>query len=603
MGVLDKIFNRKNIRDASALTAAAGLMATGGGMQTTDKPPIPDNTNTPPTREFQTSESQPESKEINSITEDKTVIEPATGKKFIIPEGYKPEISKDGKVSFILKTIQDYRNGGAAVLRTKEERHQHNLQSTPVKPKEIPSQNNTEPQPTSDTTQFNETTTPLTADVNGDTPLNTGGKIHWENLSPTPSQEDRAGKKSNWLNPDKHNIKLNPDGQTETWTNKETGEEIIRPHRPLQDDGHIKEFPPSSEPKFYHLDGKPTKDEQPNTLDLTPQLKNRQSSISDYDRNDGIFGMPQNTPTDKTENTGNEDSKDEDSKDKDKKDKDKDNKNQTTPENQPSNKPQKERSPEPIKPPERLKVDGPTAIAKNERVSTEIPVEVSKAIKTINKYLPKLTKTQMTAILASILTGLTAIQETQASTISQEQIDNPTEHTLNSTKKETNDRATQRALSDFFNYPAKHHFKKVTPEQFLKQYGNKYPTVSADDIRDLMDKMGISANGRLNKYPKSPRFSTKDSTDATLKGLSNLPKAKMPNTKIKFGTRNNPYSTPETPQNLNFNPGKKGGNWDTQINGSTPEVPNYDIKSKGDMFSTPDIEPKATVGIGGFQNE
>ncbi len=576
MGVLDKIFNRKNIRDASALTAAAGLMATGGEMQTTDKPPIPDNTNTPPTREFQTSESQPESKEINSITEDKTAIEPATGKKFIIPEGYKPEISKDGKVSFILKTIQDYRNGGAAVLRTKEERHQHNLQSTPVKPKEIPSQNNTEPQPTSDTTQFNETT-PLTADVSNGESLDVGGRIHWEHLG-FGTQKTPPRSEKNTQQPEH-------DNQKEKSKPSNTKEE-----RPSIPNGVTMRY---------------TENTTPETLNLTKYFnKQNKPGANSYNNGDKKFSMPNSTPPQENEN---EDLNQE---------KNKNNKDQTTPEEQPSHKPPKEQSPEPIKPPERLKVDGPTAIAFEDNNAPEKEIEehpadsLAQITGIIENIKPEQLGTSGVRKLLKLGTTLTTLalaalnaDNALASNTNQVNLDKSTEHILTNTKEAHNQTVLRSAYFQWLKEYEEHMFDKepLTKEKFVEDYNNSHPNanISIAELDEFAHKSSLNKKNNFNGKIQS-KFSTKGSTRITLEGLSDLPKAKAPNTEIKFGIgsdNSSLYSTPKTPQNLNFNPGKNGGNWNIHQN-----KPGHSIDSEGNISNTLDIDPTADFGAGGFQD-
>ncbi len=646
MGVLDKIFNRKT----AASTAA--LLTIPNGAQATNKPPIPNNTNTPPTKELKLSQSQPtlekqvkiaglgkititspekqppitnaadfdedgnpvqhikktpEAERISdSIIEEtrsnfrnnspqeqiapnqsdfnkmkqssnEIYIDEKTGKKYEIPHGYKFQELPNGTVSFIPETIQDYRDKGAAVLRDKQHRHErsNNSQPKPTKEETLPQNNNTESQPTSDATQILNGETPLTADVSNGRPLEVGGgEINWGHLGFDSPQTSPQPEKNN-QQPEHNNQK-----DKNIPSNKKEKKPSI----------------PNGVTMGY------TANDTSTTLDLTDQL-NKPGASSYPDNN---FKTPESTPL-------------QDNKDVNKKNKNNPiTPNQQSPiDNSTPTEPSHEKTPH--KQPE--KVDGPTAIAFKEEnkpgnQDIEQPSEQLEQITTIvDRIRPeKLGASGIKQLLklgATFTTiALTALNadNTTAGTLNHQDINNnPTEHTLNNTQKNP-DRAAQQAWLDFLNYPAKHHLEKVTPEQFLKQYGNKYPTVSADDLRNLIDKMGVSANGRLNRYPKSPRFSTKDSTGATLKGLPNLPKAKTPNTKIKFGignnnNNNNQYSAPETPQNLNFNPGQKSGNWNIHKNGSVPGVSNYDIDSKGNMLNTPDIEPEATVGIGGFQNE
>ncbi len=334
---------------------------------------------------------------------------------------------------------------------------------------------------------------------------------------------------------------------------------------PKQEEKPLSEY---SMPKIKEF---PKKKEEPlvasndtHTLDLTDQLN--EPGANSYNTGDKKFGMPESTPL-QGEQQNNQNKKEIGD-------------GQTAPNQQqsPDKKPTpdkpsspEEESPEPTNPPERLDVDGPTAIAKNERVSTEIPAKVSEAIGTIQKYLPKLTKTQMTAILTSILTGLTAIQETQAAgTLNHQDINNnQTEHTLNNTK-ESHDQAVRSLYFQWLKEYEEHMFdeKPLTKEKFVEDYNNTHPNanISVAELDEFAYKLSLNKeknfNGKIRPKKTPPRTNEMDAM------LGNLSTVKAPGkggiNKIgigqNYGLSNTPaYSTPPSQPKKPYTTDKFGG--------------------------------------------
>ncbi len=515
MGVLDKIFNRKNIRDAGAIATATGLMATGGGMQATNKPPVPDDTSTPPTKELKLSQSQPTLEEraktagLGKITitspekhsPNKIYIDEKTGKKYNIPNGYKVQKLPDGSVSFVPKTIRDYRDEGATILRDEYHRHKQTKKSQPKPTKEeiLPQNNNTKSQPTSDTTQILNGETPLTADVSNGKSLEVGGGINWGHLgfdSPQTSPQ-----------PEKNHQQPEQNNQNDQEEKKPSN---IKEERPSIPSGVTMRY---------------TENTSPETLNLKEYFnKQNKPGANSYNNGDEKFGTPKSTPPQENKN-------------EEYKPKNKNNENQTTPEKQPSDKPQKEQSPKPTKPPERLKVDGPTAIAfkddnKLEKNATE---QLSDSLEQITKMTeiiePEQLGTSGVRKLLKLGTTLTTLalaalnaDNTLANPTGQINLRHSTEHTLTNTK-EVHNQIIRSAYFQWLKEQEEHMFDKkpLTKEKFVENYNNTHPDnkISVTELDEFARQASLNTNntkgGKIK--PHIERTKTGNSHEAFLEDL------------------------------------------------------------------------------------
>ncbi len=510
--------NGKNSSNKGIALGMAGALATSGVMQATDKPPVPDNTNTPPTKEFKVPKPQPTLEEQAKAAGLREIVMTSPGETT-----NAADFDGNGNpIEHITKTPNPVSD---TIIR-------ETMANYPAQEETVPRQKNVVDQNTIDT-----------------------------KMKELTKAE---------LGPNYTNLKNIPTGPTADNPENTRQEPVIQGQHDQSKEESLPEYNMPEIKEIPEEEGWPLMvSNNTHTLDLTDQLN--ESGANSYNTGDKKFGMPESTPL-QGEQQNNQNKKETGD-------------GQTAPNQQqsPDKKPTpdkpsslEEESPEPTNPPKRLDVDGPTAIVSTELNSGKseiLPEKLGDAIETIKKYLPKLTKTQMTAILTSMLTGLTAIQETQAAgTLNHQDINNnQTEHTLSNTE-EAHNRATQHAWLDYVRYPEANNFTTITPEEFLKQYQEKYPTVSVNDLKNFIFKMSTTNTpnkGRLEPEKGKPvhKIIATDTNEMDAM-LGNLSTVKAPGKGSvneigigqNYGLSNTPaYSTPPSQPKKPYTTDKLGG--------------------------------------------